>query len=221
MKLEQYIRAEINNKIIPLVKKDKCEICNSNENLEVHHVKPFAEILYETLNQLKLEYADTNKYTKKELNIITNIILGKHLKYKCITVCHDCHKNIIHKNGTSNIGKNGREIRKTYNLEKKYKKELIKNKNIKNQIQIKLIPYLTNITNKRIFKENKQKLINIINLKDDRGRQQKSISLINTYFKNNQIPFIINHNRDNKEKLDNGQKNPNFRKTYWIIINNK
>ena len=36
MKLEQYIRAEINNKIIPLVKKDKCEICNSDENLEEH-----------------------------------------------------------------------------------------------------------------------------------------------------------------------------------------
>ncbi len=127
MKLEQYIRAEINYKLIPLVKKDKCEICNSDENLEVHHVKPFAEILEECLNDLNVKRKDTNEYTKKELYMITDYVLGKHLRYKMKTVCHNCHKNIIHKEGTCNIGNRNHDNKTRENINKALHKKVIDN----------------------------------------------------------------------------------------------
>jgi hypothetical protein len=37
MKLSQYLRTIVNNKVILLIKKDSCKICGSTENLEVHH----------------------------------------------------------------------------------------------------------------------------------------------------------------------------------------
>lgn len=80
-----------------------------------------------------------------------------------------------------------------------------------------LIKFLNSLVGEQLFKKERKELIDKINLRDNRGRQQKSISLINAYFKENKIPFIIDRDRDNKEKLDDGQKNLNFRKTYWII----
>jgi hypothetical protein len=33
----------------------------------------------------------------------------------------------------------------------------------------------------------------------------------------NELPYTIDSQPDNNRKLDNGEENPNFRKTYWII----
>lgn len=67
MKLEIYLRNKISNHFNPLVIKDKCEICNSTENLEVHHLYRFRDMLKDTLNELSLEYKDTDDYTETEL----------------------------------------------------------------------------------------------------------------------------------------------------------
>lgn len=197
MKLESYLRTEISNKLIPLVKKDKCEICESTEKLEVHHVKPFAEILEECLDDLHIERKDTNEYTKKELYMITDYVLGEHFRYKMMTVCHNCHKNVIHKNGTCNIG-TGKE---NWIAKNKIKKECLMNNN-----QYTLQIYLKKIQNKKLFKDKKKELINKINLRDSRNRQQKSVSLLNKYLKINKLPYVILQKKSNDKR-------------YWIVKN--
>ncbi|MFC0903794.1 hypothetical protein ACFHWD_03700 [Clostridium sp. MT-14] len=77
--------------------------------------------------------------------------------------------------------------------------------------------YLNNIVGKKLFKDDKKELIDKINLRDNRNRQQKSISLINTYLKENKFTYIIDTGRETKKKLDNGDKNPRYRKTYWKV----
>ncbi|WP_431798866.1 DEAD/DEAH box helicase [Halobacillus andaensis] len=54
-----------------------------------------------------------------------------------------------------------------------------------------LTVYLDGITGQKLFKEEKKKLIDKVNLRDSRNRLQKSIKLLNTYFSENKIPYII------------------------------
>jgi len=51
--LEQFLRGKLSTLFIPLIKKDKCEICNSKDKLHLHHMKPFAIMLEETLAVLE------------------------------------------------------------------------------------------------------------------------------------------------------------------------
>lgn len=74
--------------------------------------------------------------------------------------------------------------------------------------------YLNSIVGEKLFKEEQSELIDKISLKDSRGRIQKGISLLNEYFKENKMSFLIVSKRkvltiDNKKK----------RTTYWEIIN--
>lgn len=91
MTLEQFLRGKINNVFIPLVKKDKCGMCNSKDKLHLHHMKPFAVMLEETLDELDLKYYNKNDYTDIEIKNITNVMLGKHLDSYYLTLCKDCH----------------------------------------------------------------------------------------------------------------------------------
>jgi len=162
MKIEQYLRIILTNKFIPLVKKNKCEVCNSKKYLCVHHVKSFAEILKETLQELNLKFKDSTEYNEYELNLITNVVLGKHLGYEYLTLCKECHKS-IHK-----------ELGGTYKLGGKFdlyiesiklKKETQNKKEITN-----VILYLKNKINKKLTKEENQELIKIMNIKDKRDK---------------------------------------------------
>lgn len=57
----------------------KCELTQSRSNLEVHHLKNFIDIVYETLNQLKLPlYRKCSKYTLQQLDDIKNLFCVKH-----------------------------------------------------------------------------------------------------------------------------------------------
>lgn len=92
MDLTKYLRDDFTTYIIPLVKKDRCEICNSEINLEVHHVYPFSFMIDDTLKELGLENKDVDEYTDIELLNIREKMMGKHLRYKYQTLCRDCHK---------------------------------------------------------------------------------------------------------------------------------
>lgn len=94
MKLELYLRNKIVKYFNPLVIKDKCEVCGSIEALEVHHVYQFKDMLVDVLNELQLEYKDSDDYTELELLNIKEKMLGKHLNYKYMTLCKNCHLNI-------------------------------------------------------------------------------------------------------------------------------
>lgn len=77
--------------------------------------------------------------------------------------------------------------------------------------------YLDTLVNKRLFKEEQDKLINIINLRDNRNRQQKDIKMLNVYFESNNIPYTIRNLADKRRKLEDGSPNPYRDKRYWVV----
>lgn len=85
---------------------------------------------------------------------------------------------------------------------------------------IELKNYLDSIVGKKlyVYKDENKELIDKINIKDCRGRQQISIGAIKAYFTENinELPYTIDSQPDNNRKLDTGEENSNFRKTYWI-----
>ncbi|MEM5599216.1 hypothetical protein AAHB53_28100 [Niallia circulans] len=125
MELKGYLRTVIHEKVRPLLIKEICEQCESNNELHLHHVKLFSEMVDETLDDLNLDYKDTTLYSEKELKNITNIILGIHLKYEYITLCSSCHKE-IHAEEWNEICVNDKHKRyyNTQKLQKKLRKKL-------------------------------------------------------------------------------------------------
>lgn len=97
MKLTDYLRNKVSSKFNDLVKKDKCEICGSTEDLHVHHVYPFKDMINDTLEELGYKLKEVEEYTELELLNIKEKILGKHLYYSYKTLCADCHLSKVHK----------------------------------------------------------------------------------------------------------------------------
>lgn len=92
MKLEEYLRNQYSNYIRPLYIKSYCESCGVNDNLELHHIKQFSEILKETLEELNISYYDDIKaYTDNQIELINYVMLGKQLKCNYLTLCSKCH----------------------------------------------------------------------------------------------------------------------------------
>jgi hypothetical protein len=75
--------------------------------------------------------------------------------------------------------------------------------------------YLESIVGQRLLKDNQKELINRIQLKDARGRIQKSYTLFNAYFVENKIPYMI---VPKKTSVRIEGKPKMYR--YWEIINN-
>ena len=95
--LAVYLRNTVWNKFIPLVKKDKCEVCGGTENLQVHHMYSFAQIIDDTLADLNLKRKPVGEYSNLELKNIREKVMGKHLLYKYETLCKNCHLCGVHK----------------------------------------------------------------------------------------------------------------------------
>lgn len=55
----------------------------------------------------------------------------------------------------------------------------------------KIYLYLESVLLKKLFKEEQKELINVINLRDSRNRQQKDIKLLNIFLETNQYPFTL------------------------------
>lgn len=77
--------------------------------------------------------------------------------------------------------------------------------------------YLDSIVGKKLIKEEQKELIENIDLKDKRGRIQKSITQFNPYFNENELLYAIKSETDNIKKLEDGSKNPYFKKVYWMV----
>lgn len=147
MNLQQYLRTKFSNHIVPLLKRNKCEICGSAENLELHHEYEFNKILNDTLKELKIEYKKLDDYTELELKNITEKFLGKHLFYKYKTLCWDCHHNNFH------------------NFNSKVKISKRNTKNFIDNIDFIMKEYL----NKWIIVDEVQELIKKLNLVNEKG----------------------------------------------------
>lgn len=82
------LRSDYYLKIRPLYIKDKCENCGYEENLELHHSKPFIDQLKQCLQELNL---DNLIFTDSEVNSIRNYMLGSQIRNSNITLCSNCH----------------------------------------------------------------------------------------------------------------------------------
>lgn len=267
MKLEEYLRNQYSNYIRPLYIKSYCESCGANDNLELHHIKQFSEILKETLEELNISYYDDIKaYTDNQIELINYVMLGKQLKCNYLTLCSKCHDdehngnlkfsfsnyNLIHNkqyydNLKINIQLDNKyigvkltpEIRNDmiflylsdiperyrswqqlkrlleYNghnvivdrngtfIDYKPSTKQYKEKKEKESIRNISISYLNSIIDKKLFKDEQQKLIEILNIKDN-GRIVKSYSKINKWLYENKLLYIIVAKRSNLKR-------------YWIV----
>ena len=209
MTLEQFLRGKISTLFVPLIKKDKCEICNSKDRLHLHHMKPFAVMLEETLDELDLRYhKDKNNYTDIEIKNITNNILGKHLDSYYLTLCKDCHSHLhkIKDGSLCNITAKHEE----YRAKERLKNELMEEYKIK-RIKEVIIPYLDSIVDEKLFKREQEKIKEVFKKNGLKARTM-GINTLNGNLKDRQLPYIIVAKQTSK--MIRGKKK-NFR--YWII----
>jgi len=99
MELKAYERVKFATNLRPLLIKQECESCGETEKLELHHDKQFAEMLRETLDRLGYKYKIRKEdYSKEQLENITDMLLGVHIKSTYTTLCEKCHTE-IHNSG--------------------------------------------------------------------------------------------------------------------------
>lgn len=91
MNLREYLRNEWSQYIRPIIIKDKCEFCGCDDELHLHHIDRFHNLLVETLEELMLQELDTYNYNELELKQISNFMLAKQLKSEYKTLCRSCH----------------------------------------------------------------------------------------------------------------------------------
>ena len=169
--LKRELRSDFNNYIRDLVIKNKCENCESSEKLIVHHSTPFVTLLNETLIELGLK--DNKYFNEEEVKIIRNIMLGKQIRNKSVTLCDKCHKEFHKLYPVDTIFKivNDKEEEKVIELDLNWKNTLDE--------------FIDKTLDMRLYKEHRNILIRICNVKDDHGRRQRSISNIRSYIESN------------------------------------
>ena len=158
MDLKLYERTYFNKYIVPVYKKDRCECCGAKEDLDLHHEERFIESLRKTLKLFNLEEKDTSEYTKEELDIITNYMLGVQVKQKYKTLCSKCHMEEHSKQINYNERYGIETIRITDEEEVKEKLEYIKNN------------YIPKILNKKLTLKDKDEICKAFGLVDAKGR---------------------------------------------------
>lgn len=94
MNLREYLRNEWSQYIRPIMVKDECEFCGSKEELHLHHIDRFHNMLVETLEELQLQELDTEYYGEMELKMISNFMLAKQIKSEYKTLCRSCHMRL-------------------------------------------------------------------------------------------------------------------------------
>ena len=199
MELKAYERMKFANNLRPLLIKDKCECCEKTEKLELHHDKQFAEMLKQTLDRLGYEYnLRKEDYTKEQLENITNMLLGIHIKSTYTTLCEKCHTE-IHKNGelASNflLRKNSEKVRKEKELDL-----LVLNDLLNQLIGIKMF--------KKEQNEFKKSLGNLYN--SPKGSHDSvGLKTINNFIKENNLPYLLISKTERAGKLRD--------KVYWMI----
>ena len=198
MTLEQKLRLDLANKWTKYVRKDTCEICGSTENLDLHHEIPFTVLLEETLNDLNLEYNQNIEfYTEEQLMLIEQLFIGKHYYYNAhLTLCKRCHSELHKTIGVYSIKfnmtlkpENGKSYQKL--MADVYWEQQKKLKEISYQLKIKDVEnYLKNIIGKRLLKEDREKLIDIIDSRID-GHKRVSLSCMNKELEYLNLPYVI------------------------------
>ena len=142
------LRLDFNNYIRDNYIKDKCEICESTENLHLHHVHKFSIQLKRALDILK--YSDKENFNDEEIMILRYVMLGMQCKNNdYITLCDKCHTS---------------HHKKTSFKESKYGKNYIPENLDEIMLDYLSIPLVT---------DDKKELSNKLKLTDNHGRLLK------------------------------------------------
>lgn len=160
--------------------------------IEKHPRKNYGNAIYEIINK--------DGQIEKRVN---NIMYFKYLNTAlfCEELLNKNSKKAYKRRITKELGFN---IAMTQDLESVYD-------------AIALQDYLDKFVNIRLFEEEQNELIEIIDLRDSRNRQQKSYKQIKAYIEENTSHTIV-RGRDKRRKLKNGNDNPNRDKYYWEIV---
>lgn len=80
----------------PILERDEfsCQMCGAHQDLEVHHIKPFRQILREAAVQTGMKLNEYDKWSPEEFERLRSCILNLHTLEDGITLCKQCHKEI-------------------------------------------------------------------------------------------------------------------------------
>lgn len=201
MKLSQYERTKFTEYIKPMYIKDKCEVCNGDYKLNLHHVDLFIQTLRQVVeDKLELDFIDDKScYSGNQINDITAMMLGIQIQQSYLTLCEKCHKELHSKNKIK------------YVFDRYHKKD--KKKSYKKNIY----KYLVKLIGTELYKEEQKEIIKILNLRDDKDRELKSFKKIKEYI-NKKYKLDLVNGRVRKKKFPNGEINKNYNKRYWKVV---
>jgi hypothetical protein len=208
MTLQMYLRQKLHTYIRPLYIKDKCEICESTTNIELHHDYPFSMMLTDILEDLGLELKENARdYTVKELRMIKTMIYGMHIENKMTNVCEDCHKN-MHDMGSI--------LKYSGNFENYYNKLRLQKEAKEREDNIKLEKYLSeNVGMIMLERKDREELIKMINARDiNNNRLLKNIETLNAKLVDINSPYIIK--KFETSRMIDGEKKKY--KNVWKLI---
>ncbi len=89
-----------NTWIKPILERDnfKCTRCGNTKDLQVHHLRPFRDILRESMEELGISYDlrfdPIKNWDEDTLNKVVQKVLEKHKIEYGITLCKKCHEEI-------------------------------------------------------------------------------------------------------------------------------
>ena len=175
-KLKIILRNDFNLKIRPLYLKDKCECCNSTEDLHCHHIKPFILILEEVLNKTGIGLK--NEYTDTEVYIIKSCMINEQLNEEYKTLCKNCHIE-EHKENGKYVTEKGKENRASRLIEcNRNKKEKRLRKCYSHEKEQMLLDFIEKYKNVEFDKETLGELIKIVNIGRTTDKKDKNTTII-------------------------------------------
>ncbi len=207
MTLKQLLRQDFTSYVKPHFEKSECEVCGSEtEHLHVHHMTHFQDLLNETLEQLNLEYYEnTDDYTEEELRLIRDVMIAKQMRIEYVTCCEPCHLELHDGTYNPHIKDKNKMSQWAYkaNETKRQKKQIEHMKHV-NEIK----EYLPSLVDVKLDKEQRNKLVEKLNVRGKNGELRKTVKPINAWLMENGFDFIIESKRVGRKKI-----------TIWIIKN--
>lgn len=208
MNIDAYIRSKTSQYLRDLIIKDKCEVCDKDSDLELHHIKAFAVIMNECFESLGYDrHEDIESYTDTQLINITNWMLGAQLQSTYSTLCQTCH--------TDWHSEQGGFYKTTNKFDEYYRKKEIEDKLKEiNRCQNVIKPYLESIIGKKLYKEEQKELKEVFK-QNGLNARTTGINTINANMKDRDMPYILEIGKRKSYRDEN--KKIKKEKSHWIL----